>query len=66
MTPFVVLYRTPNLPDYDAPLSFEVISEDEMEAEELCLNTIQDADVVWVVLGSNVQYAYEDYYSACN
>ena len=66
MTPYIVLYRIPEQNPIDAPLSFEVIAEDEYEAEELCVNTIPTADVVWIVLTSSVDYAYEDYYSCCH
>jgi len=63
MMPYIVLYRIPELSPIDRPLAFEVIAEDVDEAEELCTNSIPNADIVWVVTSSSVSYAYDDYYT---
>jgi hypothetical protein len=63
MNSYVVLYRDDSLLPADAPLAFVCDADDADHAEEQCENAYPDSQVVWVVEGTQVQVAYDDYYN---
>lgn len=58
----IVLYRDDSLLPADAPLAFVCEAEDGDHAEEQCENAYPGCDVVWVVLTSDVDAAYQNYW----
>ncbi len=62
LTPYTVLYRDDSLLPADAPYSFVCQAEDSEHAEEQCTNAYPECEVVWVVLTSDVDLAYQNYW----
>lgn len=67
MKNFVVLYRCEAIMSpLDSPFGFQCYADDTDHAEEQCLNSYSDADVVWVwqgPFGCGMQPALDDYYN---
>lgn len=65
MKNYVVLFRNPDMKPLDSPLGFQCWAEDVDHAEEQCLNSYPDCDLVWVWQGAEgigIQPALDDYY----
>ncbi len=62
MTPYTVLYRDDTLRPADAPHAF-VCEDDSADGAEIqCQAKYPGCDVVWVVLTSDVDAAYQNYW----
>jgi hypothetical protein len=62
---YVVLYREPEMFPLDAPLGFQCWADNAGHAEEQCINSYPDCDVVWVWEGPEgvgMQPALNDYW----
>lgn len=63
MNDYIVLYRIESvMAPSDAPFGFPCMADNTDRAEEYCTNAHPDADVVWIVEGSNYQAALNDYW----
>lgn len=66
MKNYVILYRLPHMLALDPPMGFQAWAEDVDHAEEQCIDSEPDADIVWAwegAFGVGTQPALDEYYN---
>jgi hypothetical protein len=62
MKDYVVLYRIDGYSALDIPFAFVCGAEDTVHVEEQMLNFCEDAEIVWIYQGNDVDLALDDYW----
>jgi hypothetical protein len=62
MKDYVVLYRIDGYSALDMPFAFVCEAEDTVHVEEQMLNYCEDAEIVWIYQGTDVDLALDDYW----